>query len=134
MLAARLPKSGAKLPLQMMLWTGLLLAGPARLLAQSALSQSDLYCAGFFTRRPLEAGLVIQGSEDGGFKNEFATGDYVYLNRGSDAITGSGGQYAILRPVKDVNRKEAFAGQQMLLREMGSLYAEVGRLEVSVLH
>jgi len=132
--AARLPQSGAKL-LQVMLWTGLLLAGPARLLAQSTLTQSDLYCAGFFTQRAMETGLIVQSSEDGGFKNEFATGDYVYLNRGRDSITGSeGGQYTVIRPVKDINRKEAFAGQRMLLREMGTLYAEIGRLEISVLH
>ncbi|MBI3933632.1 MAG: hypothetical protein HY316_03005 [Acidobacteria bacterium] len=118
----------------MMLWTGLFWAGPSRLLAQSRLSQSDLYCAGFFTQRPIETGLFIQGSEDGGFKNEFATGDYVYLSKGRDAITGPGGQYTILRPVKDVNRKEAFAGQRAMLMGLGTLYTEIGRLEVAVLH
>jgi hypothetical protein len=131
---ARLKTAEVKLLLQMTLWTGLLLAGPARLLAQSTLSQSELYCAGFFTRRPIETGLIILGSEDGGFKNEFATGDYVYLSKGSDAITGLGGQYSVLRPEKDVNRKQAFPGQRMILQEMGTLYAEVGRVEVSVLH
>ena len=117
-----------------MLWTGIFLAGPALLLAQSGLSQSDIYCAGFFTQRPIETALIIQGSEDGGFKNEFATGDYVYLSKGSDVITAPGGQYTIIRPVKDVNFKEAFAGQRMVLMELGTHYAEVGRLEVSVLH
>jgi hypothetical protein len=132
--AARRPQSGAKL-LPMMLLTGLLLAGPARLLAQSNLTQSDIYCAGFYTQRPVETGLIVQSSEDGGFKNELASGDYVYLNRGTDVITGSeGGQYTVIRPVKDVNRKEAFAGQRMLLQQMGTLYAEVGRLEIEVLH
>jgi len=123
-----------KLLLQLMLWTGILLAGPAHLQAQSRLSQSDLYCAGFITARPVEDGLSILGSEDGGFKNEYATGDYVYLNRGRDAITGSGGQYAVIRPVKDVNAREAFPGQRKMLQELGTVYAEIGRLEVSVLH
>lgn len=134
MLAVRARKSGSRLPLQATIWMALLLAGPARLSAQSKLSQSDLYCAGFFTRRPIETGLIILGSEDGEFKNEFATGDYVYLNKGSDVITGLGGQYSIIRPEKDVNRKQAYPGQQKLLQKMGTLYAEIGRVEVSVLH
>jgi hypothetical protein len=74
------------------------------------------------------------GSEDGGFKNEFTAGDYVYLSRGRDTITGTGGQYTIIRPVIDVNAREAFVGQRTMIRQLGTLYAEVGRLEVSVLH
>jgi hypothetical protein len=117
-----------------MLWTALLLAGATGLKAQAPLTQSDLYCAGFLTQRPIERGLFIQGSEDGGFKNEFATGDYVYLSLGRNAINGTGGQYTIIRPVSDVNAKEAFEGQKKLVRELGTLYAEIGRLEVTVLH
>ena len=132
--STRVKKSGAKRLLQMLLWTGVAVASPGRVLAQTPLSQSDLYCAGFYTQRPIETGLLVQGSEDGSFKNEFATGDYVYLNKGKDAITAPGGQYAVLRPVKDINRKEAFAGQLKLLMGLGTLYAEVGRLEVAVLH
>jgi len=131
-LAAR--QTGGKLLLQLTLLAGLALAGSVRLVAQSTLSQSDLSCAGFFTHRTIETGLSILSSEDGGFKNEFATGDYVYLNKGKDVVTVSGGQYTLIRPLTDVNRKEGFAGQRMLLRSLGTYYAEVGRIEVSVVH
>jgi hypothetical protein len=117
-----------------MLWAGLLLSAPVCLTAQSPLSQSDLYCAGFITDRTLQTGLNILGSEDGGFKNEFTAGDYVYVNRGRDTINGTGGQYTIIRPVVDVNAREAFVGQREMIRELGMLYTEVGRLEVSVVH
>ncbi|HWP84793.1 MAG TPA: hypothetical protein VNN17_06360 [Terriglobia bacterium] len=116
------------------LGTAGLLARPAGLQAQAALSQSDLYCAGYFSLRPVESSLRIQSSEDGGFKNEFATGDYVYLNQGQGTVGGPGQQYAIIRPVKDVNRKEAFAGQRKILEGLGTLYAEVGRIEVASVH
>ena len=118
----------------MALWMGLLLAGPLWLAAQSAPTPSDLYCSGFFTRRALETGLIVQGSEDGGFKNEYTTGDYVYLNKGRDVITGPGGRYTVLRPTHDANRKEAFPGQQMMLLQLGTLYAEVAQIEVDVVH
>ena len=111
-----------------------ILAGPTWLAAQSAPTQSDLYCAGFFTRRNIETGLIVQSSEDGGFKNEFHAGDYVYLNHGRDVIANVGGQYAIIRPMKDANLKEAFDGQDMLLRDMGTPYAEIARMEVEVLN
>jgi hypothetical protein len=115
-------------------FAALLLAAPGSLAAQSAPTQTDLYCAGFFTRRAIETGLVIQSSENGGFKNEFHAGDYVYLNHGRDVIANVGGQYSVLRPMKDANLKEAFQGQDMLLRDMGTLYAEVARMEVEVLN
>ena len=116
------------------LWAAAVVAIPGWLLAQTAPTESDIYCAGFFTQRQIESGLTVQGSEDAGFKNEFATGDYVYLSKGRDAIASPGGQYLVLRAVTDVNRKEAFKGQREMLAGLGTLYAQVARIEVQVLH
>src|SRR3990170_6745579 len=73
-------------------------------------TESDIYCAGFFTHRPIETGLFVLGSSDGGFKNEFADRDMIYLNKGQGWITAPGGQYMLLRPVKDINPRELFPG------------------------
>ena len=123
-----------KLTRALLLWTGVVLTGSASLLAQMAPTESDIYCSGFFTQRAIESGLMIQGSEDAGFKNEFAAGDYVYLSKGRDAIASPGGQYMVLRAVTDVNRREAFKGQHKMLAGLGTLYAQVARIEVQVLH
>jgi hypothetical protein len=128
---------GRRLMWALLLWAGVSLLAPGSVLAQATPtvpSESDIYCAGFFTQRPVESGLTIQGSEDGGFKNEFVAGDYVYLSRGRDAITSPGAQYMVLRPAVDVNRREAFTGQHDVLAGLGTLYAQVAKVEVQVLH
>jgi outer membrane protein OmpA-like peptidoglycan-associated protein len=109
------------------------LAAPALLISQTAPSDSDLYCAGFFTHRAID-GLRVLSSEEAGLKNEFAAGDYVYLDHGRDAIPSPGGQYMLLRPVRDINRQEAFKGQQAMVAGLGTLYAQIARIEVAVLH
>jgi len=116
-----------------LLGTVAVLAAPAFLLAQTAPSDSDIYCAGFFTQRAMN-GLKVLSSEEAGLKNEFGAGDYVYLDHGRDAITSPGGQYMLLRPVRDLNRQEAFKGQKNIVAALGTLYAQIARIEVAMLH
>jgi hypothetical protein len=116
------------------LGVGLIAAAPVWLAAQTAPTQAELNCAGFYSAKPVESSLVISASEEVGFKNEFTAGDYVYLNKGKDVITNPGGLYRVVRPVKDVNTADLFPGQQKMLMGMGTLYAEIARIEVAVVH
>jgi hypothetical protein len=116
-----------------LLGTAAMLAVPALLLAQTAPGDSDLYCAGFFTRRVMN-GLKVLSSEEAGLKNEFGAGDYVYLDHGREAITAPGSQYMLLRPMHDINRQEAFKGQKEIVAGLGTLYAQIARIEVAMLH
>jgi hypothetical protein len=118
---------------RMLVWTGLMLVLPGGLLAQRP-SDSDLYCAGFYSRQAVGSGLAVIGSEDGGFKNEYANGDYIYLNRGTNALSSPGGQYLLVRPTRDANLKESFPGQHLMVARMGTLYREIARIELKVLH
>ncbi len=110
--------------------------------AQQQTTDTESYCSGFFTTEPLENGLhlpqedglKVLGSEDAGEKNEYTVRDFLYLNHGRDALATPGGLYLLVRPVLDFQRDEAFAGQRELLEQMGSLYAEIGRIEVKILH
>lgn len=111
---------------------GYCLLASAQLSAQVRPDDSDNYCAGFFTTRFIEHGLTVQSSEDAGFKYEFYDRDYIYLNRGERTIVNTGGQYMLLRPITDNNRKESFPGQQMMVKSMGTLYSEIGRVEIKV--
>ena len=114
--------------------TAFVCAGPMRLAAQKAPTQAEANCAGFFTKKAIDTSLVVAASEEVGYKNEFTATDYVYLNKGKDAISGSGGQYLIIRPVRDVNRQEVFPGQLKVVQSLGTLYSEIGRVEIAQVH
>jgi hypothetical protein len=102
--------------------------------AVQAPTDSDIYCAGFFTRRSIEPGLFVLGSEEGTLKNEFSDRDSIYLSKGRKWINAPGGQYMLIRPLKDTLPIEVFPGQHALVTRLGTLYAEVARIEVRILH
>lgn len=112
---------------------GLATATPGRIAAQGpAPTEWDLYCAGFFTHRPIDAGMRVMGGEDGGFKNEYGDGDIIYLSRGAGAAPGS--QFVVIRAIRDPNPYESFPGQRLLARQLGTLYSEIARIQVRIAH
>jgi len=115
---------------------GLAVAFPPGTAAQGtqalAPTDFDLYCAGYFSDSPVDTDMVVLRGEDGGFKNEFVDRDIIYLTRGQGAAPGM--QFMVVRPVRDVNPRESFAGQRDLVRSMGTLYAEIARIQVRVAH
>ena len=123
---------------------GVVTAFPPRMAAQQggtptavspmgrAPTESDIYCAGFFTHRSVEAGMAVLGSEDGGFKNEYGDRDFVYMSKGQAASPGS--QYMLVRPVKDPNPRDSFPGQRLMVAQLGTLYAEIARIQVRIVH
>lgn len=113
---------------------GALEAQQTNLQRAQAPTDSDMYCAGFFAPQPIAPYLVVLSNEDAGFKNEYVDRDVIYLNKGRQVISAPGGQYLMVRPVKDLNPKEHFPGQRELIAELGTLYAEVGRIQVRVVH
>lgn len=108
--------------------------GAATAQLTQAPTDSDIYCAGFFARQPIAPDLVVLSSEDGSFKNEYVERDVIYLNKGRQAISAPGGQYIVVRPVKDINPREFFPGQRQIISQLGTLYAEIGRIQVRVVH
>ncbi|MDP2734894.1 MAG: hypothetical protein Q8P12_01665, partial [bacterium] len=102
--------------------------------AALAPTETDIYCAGFFTHRSIEQGLFVLGGEEGGFKNEYSDRDILFLSQGRGWINAPGGQYMLIRPVRDIDPKEFFPGQQELMVRLGTLYAEVARIEVRIVH
>ena len=95
---------------------------------------SDIYCSGFFTNSPLDASLEILGGEAAGFQNEFMERDIIYLNKGRARITTPGIEYMVVRPANDSNPRESFAGQREMMKSMGTLYTEVARIQVQIVH
>jgi len=103
-------------------------------LATKALTDSDLYCDGHFTHRPVESGLFVLGSEDGALKFEFSNQDIIYLSKGRKSINVPGGQYMVMRPVKDIIRYQSFPGQHALLSKLGTLYSDIARIQIQTIH
>ena len=88
---------------------------------------ADLYCAGFINKQLLPNANYVAGGLNTPNTTKYATGDIVYL-----AGTGYtlGGQYTILRELKDQNRYESFENQHKILAETGQPYGEIGRVRV----
>src|SRR3989338_11266113 len=86
-------------------------------------TETDICCAGFFTHRSLGAGMTVLGNEDGGFKNEYGDRDFIYLSKGQTASPG--GQYMLVRAVKDTNPRDSFPGQRQMGAQLRTLYAQL---------
>ena len=97
-------------------------------------TDTDIYCAGFFTQRSIEPGLFVLSSEDGALKSEFADRDRIYLSKGRKGLNAPGGQYMLVRPIKDMVPVELFPGQHAMVSRLGTLYAEIARIQVQILH
>ena len=93
-------------------------------------TDADLYCAGYFTHRTMGSGMTILRGEDGGFKNEFGIGDIIYLTRGQGASPGT--EFMVVRPVYDNNPLEFYPGQRKMAKSLGTLYAEIARVQIRV--
>jgi hypothetical protein len=87
---------------------------------------ADVYCAGFVNRQTLPDANFVAGGLDTPQTTKFVRDDIVYL-QGSYVL---GGEYEIVRALRDINEYEMFAGQRKLMKETGQPYAEVGRVRV----
>src|SRR5437868_187599 len=82
-------------------------------------TESDVYCAGYMSDiPPLEALHVLAGAE-GGLKQVFSDRDTVYLSRGAGTVVNPGGEYILVRPIRDPTRVELFEGQFVIMKSMG---------------
>jgi hypothetical protein len=88
---------------------------------------ADLYCAGFINKSLLPDANYVAGGLQTPNTSKFVTGDIVYLAGGGYTI---GGQYTILREMKDQNRYEVFPGQDKAMAAAGQPYGEIGRVRV----
>ena len=95
---------------------------------------NSLYCAGFITDRVLQKGLYVMSNDEEQVQNEFATGNIVYLSKGAGWIVNPGGDYIVYRPTKDLVKFEAFPGQKRMLKQLGTMYEQVGRIKVNIVH
>ncbi len=104
-------------------------AGPA-----TAPAYSDVYCAGFVTARQVPNDTYLITGEESANKLIFADRDFVYLNKGSQDGVRVGQEFSIVRAVRDPTKLRWFKYQRGLSAAMGTVYADLGRLKVVVVH
>ena len=88
---------------------------------------ADMYCAGFISKTLMPNANYVAGGLQTPNTTKFVTGDIIYLAGGGYAL---GGQYSILRELKDQNRYEVFPGQGKMLAATGQPYGEIGRVKI----
>ncbi len=88
---------------------------------------SDLYCAGFISRKILPDSNYVAGGLNTPTTTKFTRGDLIYLE-GNGYTTGA--EFEIVRALRDVNEYEMFPGQKKLLKETGQPYEEIGRVKI----
>ena len=88
---------------------------------------ADMYCAGFISKSLMPNANYVAGGLQTPNTTKFVTGDIIYLAGGGYTL---GGQYSILRELKDQNRYEVFPGQGKMLAATGQPYGEIGRVKI----
>ena len=88
---------------------------------------ADMYCAGFVSKTLMPDANYVAGGLQTPNTTKFVTGDIIYLAGSGYAL---GGQYSILRELKDQNRYEVFPGQGKMLAATGQPYGEIGRVKI----
>ncbi len=104
-------------------------AGPA-----TAPTYSDVYCAGSVTTRQVPNDIYIISGEESGSRLIFADRDFVYLNKGSAEGVGVGQEFSVVRAGQDPTKIPWFRFQRGLSTAMGTVYADMGRVKVVVVH
>ncbi len=108
--------------------------GPAEEEIAPRPSYKDVYCAGFVSSSKIDSPLTIIAGEDAVGRLTYQQDDFVYLSQGSRDGVQVGQEYLVVRRVKDPSRIEAFGRQNGILRRIGTLYADIGRVRVHVVH
>lgn len=88
---------------------------------------ADIYCAGFISKQTLPDANYVAGGLETPFTTKFVRGDIVYLFGSGYSL---GGEYEIIRALRDIDKYEMFPGESKLLKETGQPYEEVGRVKV----
>lgn len=93
-------------------------------------SESEIYCTGVASTDAVPADTFLISGENADYRMTFAQGDDVFVNRGSDQGVKVGDQFEVIRPVQAGPMSSWFSAQPQLLRAMGKMYIDVGRLKV----
>src|SRR6202050_1642254 len=96
--------------------------------------RKDLYCSGIVSTEAIPRDTYVITGEGSNYKITFQEGDYVYVNRGAKQGVKVGDEFSAIRHTEDAVKTEWTKWQFLILRKMGTLWEDEGRLRVVVVH
>jgi len=93
---------------------------------------SDVYCSGTVTSESIPRDAFVITGEQSYYRITFDEGDYVYINKGSSQGVKVGDEFYVVRPVTDTIEAEWTKWQNAILRKMGTMWEDEGRVKVVV--
>lgn len=100
----------------------------------ATINQDHVYCSGQVSKESISHDTYIVSGEEASPQTVFSRGDYVYLNKGSDAGVKPGDEYSITRPVKDIGPTKWYSRQGFHRLGMGTQWMDIGRVRVVKVH
>ena len=110
-------------------------------------TQRDIYCSGMVTTDSVPRSAQLVSGEQSQYRITFDEGDYVYINRGGNKGVKVGDVFSVMRPINDVTNpmfeplslnydydEPWFQSQGRLLRSMGQMWEDEGRIKVAVVY
>src|SRR5215469_2348225 len=91
---------------------------------------SDLYCSGIVTTENVPRSSYVITGEGSNYRITFDYGDYVYINRGAAQGVKIGDEFSVIRPVVDSIDIQWAKWQYSILRKMGTVWEDEGRIKV----
>jgi hypothetical protein len=112
----------------------LALSGGATFAQEKGLSttQDDIYCSGVITNENVPNDTYLITGEESNYKNTFQEGDYVYINKGASQGVKVGDEFSVVRAVSDPTDIEWTKWQFSVLKKIGTMWEDEGRLRVVV--
>ncbi len=95
-------------------------------------SPKEVYCSGIVTTESVPRDTYVITGEQSGYRITFDEGDYVYINKGSDQGVKVGDEFTVIRPIVDSIDVQWTKWQFSILRKMGTMWEDEGRVKVIV--
>jgi hypothetical protein len=95
---------------------------------------NDLYCSGIVSSEAIPRDTLIVSGEGSNYKVTFQEGDYVFINKGASQGVKVGDEFSVIRHTEDALKTEWTKWQFLILRKMGTVWEDEGRIRVVVVH
>jgi hypothetical protein len=96
--------------------------------------RNDLYCSGIVSSEAVPRDTYVITGEGPNYKVTFQEGDYVYVNKGASQGVKVGDEFSAIRHTEDAIKTEWTKWQFLILRKMGTVWEDEGRVRVIVVH
>lgn len=93
-------------------------------------TQDQIYCSGLVTTEPMPHDTIVITGEESEYRMTYNNGDEIFINRGSRQGVRAGDEFMAVRQVGDPYGIEWTEWEWAILRKMGKVWEDEGRLKV----